>query len=80
MIEQLIAQENAYAVTAMYCSMYRRILYGNLSKRSLEDMLVGVLCRRRRLQERRQRLRLMEALSDEQPGWDSRGAVGALVH
>ena len=72
MIEQLIAQENAYASDGhVLFHVPSDPLYGNLSKRSLEDMLAGARVDVADYKKDAKDFVLWKPSSDEQPGWDS---------
>jgi cysteinyl-tRNA synthetase len=72
MIEQLIAQENAYASDGhVLFHVPSDPLYGNLSKRSLEDMLAGARVDVADYKKDAKDFVLWKPSSGEQPGWDS---------
>ena len=72
MIEQLIAQENAYASDGhVLFHVPSDPLYGDLSKRSLEDMLAGARVDVADYKRDAKDFVLWKPSSDEQPGWDS---------
>lgn len=72
MINQLIEQENAYASAGhVLFHVPSDPLYGNLSKRSLEDMIAGARVDVAEYKRDAKDFVLWKPSSDTQPGWDS---------